>query len=68
LQAGHADSGASGCVRSHTRQRSVAVVTFPPLLLVLVGGAGEEGRLAQTRAHDKDLDPKKEGARHGPAL
>jgi len=31
-----------------------ALFTSPPLWNVLAGGAGEEGRLAQTRAHDKE--------------
>ena len=49
------ESGASGCVASQILQLSMALfTTYPPLLIVLAGGAGEEGRLAQTRAHDKE--------------
>jgi hypothetical protein len=32
----------------------MALFTYPPLRIVLAGGAGEEGRLAQTRAHDEE--------------
>ena len=48
------ESGASGCVASQIRQLSMALFTlYPPLWIVLVGGAGDGSRLAQTRAHDE---------------
>src|SRR5688572_2347557 len=57
------------------RQLSSALVTlrsasvrYPPLWIVLAGGAGEEGRLARTRAHDKEdlTNPAEHARSHDP--